>query len=332
MRPQAVPATDRYLAEIPDKFRMKAGSFVFLLGLIAILVVVCGCTSPGGDSNVTGSVPARDDRGVQAGNGYYVFTDMNGNADRPVTVLTYRPVSWNVSGPVLIVIPGASRSAVFTREIWRPYGDIFSCLIVVPEFPLKHYPDDSWYALGNLFDESGNPNPAENWTYMAIEHLFDDMRRRTGARQETYLLFGHSAGAQFVHRMVTFLPEARYSRAVAANAGVYLMPAGTVAYPFGLQGSPLPESGLPKVFSRKLIVMSGADDTNPSDSGLAVFPLAMAQGRTRLERAENYYAAAQREAGIRNVPLNWEYIIVPGVGHSEAGMAGPSAVQLFAPR
>jgi hypothetical protein len=31
------------------------------------------------------------------------------------------------------------------------------------------------------------------------------------------------------------------------------------------------------------------------------------------------------------VPLNWEYHVVPGVGHDEAGMAGPSAALLFAP-
>ena len=59
---------------------------------------------------------------------------------------------------------------------------------------------------------------------MAVEHLFDYVREKSGATQDTYLLDGHSAGAQFVQRLVTFLPEARYSRAVAANAGVYVMP------------------------------------------------------------------------------------------------------------
>ena len=59
---------------------------------------------------------------------------------------------------------------------------------------------------------------------MAIEHLFDYIRTKSGATRNTYLLDGHSAGAQFVHRIVTLLPDARYSRAVAANAGLYIMP------------------------------------------------------------------------------------------------------------
>jgi hypothetical protein len=308
---------------------MTAGPGILLL-MILILVAACCCTGPGGDGNIT-ALSVIDSSGIPVGSGNYVFTDMRGNADRPIRVYTYRPATWNASGPVLIVMHGADRSALPSRDVWAPYGDLFSCLIVAPEFSLKYYPDDSWYAGGHLFDGQMNWQPKQNWTYMAIEHLFDDIRNRTGARQETYLLFGHSAGAQFVHRMVTFLPEARFSRAVAANAGVYAMPTYSVEYGFGLRGSPLREVDLPKVFARKLIIMSGTDDTNPKDSGLANFAEAEAQGSTRFERAKNYYATARREAESRGVPLNWEYHVVPGIGHSESGMAGPSAKLLFTP-
>ena len=129
--------------------------------------------------------------------------------------------------------------------------------------------------------------------------------------------------------MATVLPEARYSRAVAANSGFYLLPVYTVPYPFGLKASPLYESELPNVFARKLIVMSGGSDTNPNDSGLANFPEAQAQGSTRFERARFYFTTVQSEASRLNVPLNWEYHVVPGVGHDESGMAGPSAELLF---
>ena len=307
---------------------MKAGTGILFLMLV-VLIAACCCTGLGRGGNITVPSPVVDSSGIPVGNGNYVFFDMRGNADRPIRVYTYRPAAWNISGPILIVMHGADRSAMPPRDVWAPYGDLFSCLIVAPEFSLKYYPDDSWYAGGHLFDEQMNWQPKQNWTYMAIEHLFDDIRNRTGARQETYLLFGHSAGAQFVHRMVTFLPEARYSRAVAANAGVYAMPTYSVGYGFGLRGSPLREADLPEVFSRKLIITSGADDTNPNDIGLANFAEAEAQGSTRFERAKNYYATARREAESRGVPLNWEYHVVPGVGHSESGMAGPSVKLLF---
>ena len=177
--------------------------------------------------------------------------------------------------------------------------------------------------------DSVNWKPKANWTYTAVEHLFDYTREKSGATTPTYLLFGHSAGARFVHRMVTLLPKARYSRAVAANAGVYLLPVYTLPYPFGLKDSPLPENNLPLVFARKLIVMSGGSDTNPNDGSLANFPEAGAQGATRFDRARFYFTIAKEEAERRNVPFNWEYHVVPGVGHSESGMAGPSAERLF---
>jgi pimeloyl-ACP methyl ester carboxylesterase len=310
---------------------MKAGQFFVLCGFLLLAVTVCGCLSPAGNA---GSSPARNapasGHSLETGEvGQYVFTDTLGNVDRPITVYTYRPAAWNTSGPILIALHGAGRSAAPSRNVWIPYADRYSCLVVAPEFSSQNYPGDQWYIGGNIQDMNGKFNPPANWTYTAIEHLFDDVRNRTGARTDTYLLFGHSAGGQFVHRLVTFLPGARYSRAVAANAGLYMMPTYSVAYGFGLKDSPLAQTDLPNVFTRKLIIMSGGSDTNPNDSGLANFPAAEAQGSTRFERARNYFTTARQEAARLNITLNWEHQIVPGVGHDESGMAGPSAVVLF---
>jgi hypothetical protein len=271
-----------------------------------------------------------DLHGIPAGSGSYVFRDTKGNADRPITLYTYRPLSWNTSGSVLFIMPGAGRTGQPSMNTWIPYGDRYSCLIIVPEFSQTEYPGDLWYPLGNMVTPSGKAwNPRANWTFFTIEHIFDDVRIKSGATHGTYLIFGHSAGAQFVQRFVTFLPEARFSRAVAANAGVYAMPDYSVDYPFGLKNSTMPEYAVGNVFSKKLIIMSGGSDTDPNDPGLANFPLAEAEGKNRFERAESYYKAAEQEARHLNVSLNWEYHVVPGVGHDESGMAGPSAEILF---
>ena len=119
---------------------------------------------------------------IPVGRGNYVFKDLHGNADRPITVYTYRPATWNISGPILFVMPGAGRSGQPSRDTWVPYGDRYSCLVVVPEFALANYPDDQWYPLGNMIAPSGTAwNPKANWTYTAIEHIFDDVRGKTGA-------------------------------------------------------------------------------------------------------------------------------------------------------
>ena len=307
---------------------MKPGITLLCCVILMFTLAACGCTSPPLKKDLNNSANNTSTPGIPLGRGQFVFSDSLGNADRPITVYSYRPVSWNTSGPILIVMPGAGRDGQSPRETWIPYAEQYSSLVIVPEFSLANYPGDLWYNAGNTYD-AGNWQPKTNWTYTAIEHLFDYVRGKSGATRNTYLLFGHSAGGQFVHRMATVLPEARYSRAVAANSGFYLLPVYTVPYPFGLKASPLYESELPNVFARKLIVMSGGSDTNPNDSGLANFPEAQAQGSTRFERARFYFTTVQSEASRLNVPLNWEYHVVPGVGHDESGMAGPSAELLF---
>jgi pimeloyl-ACP methyl ester carboxylesterase len=306
---------------------MKPGIPHLLCVILLLAIVVCGCSAPP-SKDLTGSVTGSPSGEIPVGRAQFVFNDSLGNADRPITVYTYRPAAWNQSGPILIVMPGAGREGSGSRETWLPYAEQYSSLLVVPEFSQEYYPGDLWYPGGYTYD-AGNWQPKANWTYMAIEHLFDDVREKSGATTETYLLDGHSAGGQFVHRMVTLLPDARYSRAVAANAGVYLLPTYSVPYGFGLKDSPLYENELPTVFSRKLIIMSGGSDTNPNDGSLANFPEAEAQGSTRFERARYYFTTAQSEAGRLNATLNWEYHVIPDVGHDEAGMAGPSAELLF---
>ncbi|MEI6842818.1 MAG: hypothetical protein WCK53_16235, partial [Methanomicrobiales archaeon] len=283
---------------------MKAGIPVLLCAVLLITLLVCGCSAP--TPGEKPSVPAKRTvtTGIPQGWGQFVFNDPLGNTDRPITIYTDRPSAWDLSGPVLIVIPGAGRDGQSPMETWIPNAEQYSSLLVVPEFSLEYYPTDSWYNLGNTYD-STNWRPRANWTYMAVEHLFDDIREKSGAKQDTYLLFGHSAGAQFVHRMVTLLPEARYSRAIAANSGVYLLPIYTLRYPFGLKDSPLPQSNLRDVFARKLIIMSGGSDTDPNDPGLAYFPEAEKEGATRFERARYYFNSAQSEAQRIHTPFNW---------------------------
>ena len=322
---------------------MKKGWFFLFFVVLLVAPAISGCAAPQPQQSLqpsssspsqpspsqdSGPVTSGASTEISLGRGQFIFNDSLGNADRPITVYFYRPAAWNRSGPVLIVIPGAGRDGQSPRETWIPYAEKYASLLIVPEFSLTYYPTDISYNLGNTYDDA-NWKPKANWTYTAIEHLFDTTREKSGATQDTYLLFGHSAGAQFVHRMVMLLPEARFSRAVAANAGVYLLPEYADPYPFGLRDSPLYQSNLPKVFARKLIVMSGGSDTDPNAGGLANFPEAEAQGSTRFERARFYFTAAQAEAERLHVPLNWEYHVVPGVGHDEGGMAGPSAELLF---
>jgi pimeloyl-ACP methyl ester carboxylesterase len=58
------------------------------------------------------------------------------------------------------------------------------------------------------------------WALSAIEHLFDAVRQAAGLTTLTYDIIGHSAGGQFVQRLVLFVPGARS----AERLGRYLAP------------------------------------------------------------------------------------------------------------
>ena len=92
---------------------------------------------------------------IPVGTGKYVFINKLGNSDRPITVYTYRPASWNLSDPVLIVMHGAGRDASASRDVWVPYSEKYSTLLIAPEFSNEYYPGDSWYTGGNMFDMNG---------------------------------------------------------------------------------------------------------------------------------------------------------------------------------
>ncbi len=117
------------------------------------------------------------------------------------------------------------------------------------------------------------------------------------------------------------MPEARYQRAIIANAGFYTFPDPNSPYPYGLGG--LPQSILPKAdcWHRDVVVLLGEADTNENDRELRHNPLADAQGLNRYERGLNFFHAVETKAQQWQTALNWRLVTVPAVGHSIGPMA-----------
>jgi alpha-beta hydrolase superfamily lysophospholipase len=180
-----------------------------------------------------------------------------------------------------------------------------------------------------MFDSKGKPVERSKWTFSAIEHLFDHVKAAAKNTSKRYYIYGHSAGGQFVHRFVLFMPEARYERAIAANPGWYTMPQLEVAFPYGMRNTTANEVGLKKSFANSLVLLLGDEDTNRDDPNLRKSPGADLQGLTRFERGKNFYKKAQEEAGKLETPLAWKQETVRGAGHSDKQMSGAAAKALF---
>lgn len=258
----------------------------------------------------------------------HAFTDPRPGPLREITVHAYRPASFTRSSPIVIVIAGRNRNADEYRDFWIADADRRGLLIVAPELNEAQYPHPYTYNYGAMCGADGRFAPREQWVFPVIEGIFQDARQRVQSTRERYFLFGHSAGAQLVHRLVMFGGPLSYEKAVAGNAGSYTLPSPGEEFPFGLRGAPIPDDALASMFARPLVIHLGDRDIDPDDPQLPREPGAMRQGPHRFARGQHFLEVARREAQGIGAPLAWRGEIAPGVAHSGQQMA-PFAARVF---
>ena len=307
-----------------------------LVAIVAVTlsVALIGCTLNGRTQRTGEKVPEDSRRATTAGsitetgNGDFSFEGPGKFADHPIRVWYNAPPGSLADAHILIVMTGAQRDGEAYRADWVPLVAGQKTLLLVPEFSEKEYPGVSSYNLGGMVDRRGKLQPDDTWNFQLIELLFDHVIADIGSSATDYAIFGHSAGAQFVHRFVEFMPHSRARLAVAANAGWYTVPDDETEFPYGTDGAPLASGDMAAAFSRRLIVMLGADDTDPNDESLQRDTRTDTQGKNRLLRGLFYYQAARKAAGT-SMPFNWQLVTVPGVAHSHKDMARAAAPYLL---
>ncbi len=234
--------------------------------------------------------------GLKIGSSSFVFRDTLGNKNKPITVWYHKPKESNADTPVVFVMHGVKRNGREYRDAWIKHAEQEKFILLVPEFSKKHYPGNKQYNLGNMFSSSNKPIPKSKWTYSAIEHIFDHVLNITDLKAKHYSIYGHSAGAQFVHRLVLFLPDARINTAISANAGWYTMPNKRFKFPYGVKKTSISFNQLRKAFSQNLIIPLSDKDTDKNHKHLRKTKKAMAQGKHRFERGKKFFQSAKRES------------------------------------
>lgn len=248
--------------------------------------------------------------------GSFEFRDQRGDPTRPVKVWYYRP-SGAPPSRVVFLLHGSSRTGEQAQALGAPFAREQRALLLAPEFSQAAYPFED-YDFGGMVDSAGRVRPDSLWTLRLIEHLFDAAREAAAVADSTYDIVGHSAGGQFVHRLVLFVPEARFRRAVASSPGRYAFPVATVGFPYGLRGSPVDVQILRRALQRDMFLIVGdrdvGDQARTRDSG------SVAQGRNRFSRALHFFASAAEEAFELGVPLGWRLSVVEKVDHDPPRM------------
>ena len=228
--------------------------------------------------------------------------------------------------PLLIAVHGMGRNAKGARDAWKAAADRAGFLVLAPRFDKEQFPSRR-FQQGDVRSETDKTK----WTFGLIERLFDAARASGRVAGDSYTIFGHSAGAQFVHRMIMLMPEARIATAAVANAGYYTLPAlaGERAYPYSLKGTPVTDATLARALAKPMLVMLGDQDIDPDHHQLNKSRGAEEQGATRFARGEHFMAAARDEARRLGIALRWREVVVPGVAHQQGGMVKAAAAELF---
>lgn len=266
----------------------------------------------------------------EVGRGHVLHEDVSPAGSETINIETYVPQACaSKPCPLVIAVHGFGRNAANTRDYWIEAADRHGLLIAAPHFDKDRFPTRLFQQGGVL----GEPDHAK-WLYSVIERFFDAGLKSGRVSGSTYVLFGHSAGAQFVHRMVMLMPEARFSTAISANAGYYTLPvgkdaAGGFSFPYSLDGTPATDANLKAAFAKPVLIMLGDKDIDPNHPQLNTSKGAEAQGPNRFARGQNFVAVAAAEAKRLGVESRWREITVPGVAHEQKKMASAAALALF---
>jgi pimeloyl-ACP methyl ester carboxylesterase len=249
--------------------------------------------------------------------------------DRPLVLECFRPPRHDPVKPVVIVQHGAGRNGAEYRDAWVPAAERHGFLVVAITFPKEAWPDALTYNNGHVLAEDGALRPREHWSFAIPDRVFALLREAGVTTRDTFTLWGHSAGGQFVHRLLATQPHAMFSAVGLANPGWYTLPTLDLPYPDGLGGIGLTHDDVVRFLGYPLAIFSGDRDIDGTTENFPKHESAMAQGPNRFERAGFFLEYGQAASARLGVPCRWSRVVVPGVAHEGMRMSAFAAQHWF---
>lgn len=125
--------------------------------------------------------------------GDFIFKFKTSEKTYDIKVYYYCPKRFTPTSRIVFVLHSDNRSGVAYRNEWSKYTEDNDFLLVCPEFTEKDFPYMR-YNLGNIYNQEKKKfNPKDDWTFSAIEKLFDFVREDTKSKVNSYCIFGHSS-------------------------------------------------------------------------------------------------------------------------------------------
>ena len=241
---------------------------------------------------------------------------------------TYRSKDYAAKkGPLILVFHGSARNARDYRDYAAGLANRCGGLAVAPCFDCRQF-SEADYSYGKVLS-AGHLMPREQWTFTLAPKLIEAVRKMERRSDMPYYLIGHSAGGQFVERLLVFA-NVKPLRAVAANAGSHLFPTRDIPFPYGFGGLPQSLAGdevLKAYLAMPLVIYVGTADTSPDAKKIDASRTAEREGPTRLTRGHRCFQMGEKLARAKGWPFHWRLVEAPGVGHSASKMFSRPSVK-----
>lgn len=267
---------------------------------------------------------------LSAGQGMFTYKEYPPFAHRPVDVHYYIPSSGDVRRmPIVFVFEGGDRSYGYLLKAWQQEAEKHQFMVFIPHFDLNEYPLSDYQEVG-VMNNNGNTvvRPVEEQTPALIDKIFEYVRQTSGSGRKGYMMYGHSAGGQFVQRFMLFHDSPYVEKAVIGSPGWYTFPDASLDFPYGVRNVPyLTPDRIQKYLAKPIVLQLATGDT-VRESYLRKTPEAEAQGRNRHERGNKFYQYLHRIAAEQHWPCNWQKVEEQGIGHQSVPM-GKRAVPLM---
>lgn len=243
--------------------------------------------------------------------------------DKPdVEIFYITPKKINKDTKLLFVIHGNSRNAKDYISAWIPHIKNKNIILVAPQFDKNNF---RYFALLESATSSGNiNNNPDDYINKSISSFFNFFQSKFSLSTSKYMMFGHSAGAQFTHRYMLLSNDKRISMAVIANAGWYTFLNGN-NFPYGIKNSPIDITSdhIKWFMSNKTSLLIGNNDINLKSVNSSKG--AQRQGITRVDRANSYFESLVNISDDNNIPFRWSYKVVDEADHDYLKMTPVAA-------
>ncbi len=260
-----------------------------------------------------------------SGESFFRYNMPSGEIGDTVKVYYYIPNKYErTSMPVVVGFHGNDRDCSYWIDTWKGYADKNGFMFFIPLFTRECFPTRRYQEIG-VKDEHGDILPARYRTSALVDSLLCHILHTSGTKDNKVMIYGHSAGGQFVHRFMLLNNSPFVKKAIIGNPGWFTFPDSDESYSYGIKDlQEIGNSELRNMLSKNIILQLAEGDTI-RESFLRKTPEADRQGRNRLERGNRFFETLKDIANKNKWDFNWRRVYVPDVGHDAVAMSRHAA-------